>query len=207
MSRPAGARIRIVALGDSTTAGTPAFLSPLEAPPRGEGDEKSQYAYWMMKTHNDWEVLNRGVNGERSDQILARFGRDVLSEKPRFAIVLAGMNDIYQGFPVAFTERNLGEIYHNALKAKVTPIGCSVLPYNTLTARDSRMMRELNKWVETKCGELYAPFVDTNRAVADPGDPDRLAGSPDGLHPDVDGYKRMAEVISEAIENQIEGQT
>jgi len=28
-------RIRIVALGDSTTAGTPGFLSPLEAPPGG----------------------------------------------------------------------------------------------------------------------------------------------------------------------------
>ena len=30
--------IRIIALGDSTTAGTPAFLSPIEAPPDGRGD-------------------------------------------------------------------------------------------------------------------------------------------------------------------------
>ena len=51
-------------------AGTPrAFSSPLEAPPDGRGDETSQYAYWLIRAHPEWDVLNRGVNGERSDQI------------------------------------------------------------------------------------------------------------------------------------------
>ena len=36
--------ITIVALGDSTTAGTPAFKSPIEAPPNGSGNVESQYA-------------------------------------------------------------------------------------------------------------------------------------------------------------------
>jgi lysophospholipase L1-like esterase len=35
-------------------------------------------------------------------------------------------------------------------------------------------------------------FVDTRKAVAAEGQPDRLSGSPDGLHPDIDGYRRMA---------------
>src|SRR5438876_193409 len=64
--------VTIVALGDSTTAGTPGFKSPIEAPPDGRGNVESQYAYWLMKTHPDWRVLNRGVNGERTDQIHAR---------------------------------------------------------------------------------------------------------------------------------------
>ena len=64
--------ITIVALGDSTTAGTPGFQSPLEAPPNGAGNVESQYAYWLMRAHPEWQVLNRGVNGERSDQIRAR---------------------------------------------------------------------------------------------------------------------------------------
>ena len=75
----------IVALGDSTTAGTPAFKSPIEAPPDGAGNAESQYAYWLMQTHPDWRVLNRGVNGERSDQIRARFARDVIAERRRRA--------------------------------------------------------------------------------------------------------------------------
>src|SRR6188768_3985289 len=44
LTSPAGSMaqtIRIVALGDSTTAGTPAFKSPLESPPVGLGDETS----------------------------------------------------------------------------------------------------------------------------------------------------------------------
>ncbi len=76
-------RIRIVALGDSTTAGTPGFQSALEVPPDGRGDETSQYAYWLMRAHPDWEVLNRGVNGERSDEIAARLARDVIGLRRR----------------------------------------------------------------------------------------------------------------------------
>ena len=46
-------RVVVVAMGDSTTAGTPAYLSPREAPPNGRGDETSQYAYWLTKAHPD----------------------------------------------------------------------------------------------------------------------------------------------------------
>jgi len=68
--------VTIAAIGDSTTAGTPGFKSPLEAPPDGAGNVESQYAYWLMMRRPDWRVLNRGVNGERSDQIRLRFARD-----------------------------------------------------------------------------------------------------------------------------------
>ena len=73
-------RYKIVAIGDSTTAGTPGFKSPIEMPPEGQGDATSQFAYWLMQAHPEWTVLNRGVNGERSDQIRARFERDVVVE-------------------------------------------------------------------------------------------------------------------------------
>jgi lysophospholipase L1-like esterase len=42
--------------------------------------------------------------------------------------------------------------------------------------------------------------VDTRAAVADPADPDKLRASPDGLHPDIDGYRRMAEALEPAID-------
>ena len=74
--------ITIVALGDSTTAGTPSFKSPIEAPPNGSGNVESQYAHWLMQMHPDWQVLNRGINGERADQIGARFARDAAAATP-----------------------------------------------------------------------------------------------------------------------------
>jgi lysophospholipase L1-like esterase len=42
-------------------------------------------------------------------------------------------------------------------------------------------------------------FVDTRAAVAAAGDRDRLSGSPDGLHPDVDAYHRMADAIEPVL--------
>jgi len=75
--------ITIVALGDSTTAGTPGFRSPIEAPPNGSGNVESQYAHWLTSTHPEWLVLNRGVNGERSDEVRPSLSiADVLSNAP-----------------------------------------------------------------------------------------------------------------------------
>src|SRR6185436_5498799 len=99
--------ITIVALGDSTTAGTPGFQSPIEAPPDGSGDVESQYAYWLMQAHPDWRVLNRGVNGERSGQIRARFARDVIAADPAVVVIVAGVNDVYQGRTAESVEREL----------------------------------------------------------------------------------------------------
>src|SRR5437879_10043225 len=85
--------VTIVGLGDSTTAGTPGFRSPLEAPPRGDGNPESQYAHWMMQSHPEWTVLNRGLNGETSEELRARLPRDVVRVHPAYATDLAGRND------------------------------------------------------------------------------------------------------------------
>jgi acyl-CoA thioesterase-1 len=197
-----GKRVKIVCFGDSTTAGTPAFLSPIEAPPNGAGDEKSQYAYWMAKDHPGWNVLNKGVNGERTDQILARFQRDVAGEKPKWVIVLAGVNDIFQGFPMEFAEHNLADIYDRSAKIGTTSVICSVLPYNIMSPGQALARRELNEWIKTEARARSVPFVDTAAAVAKKGEPDKLAGTPDGLHPDVEGYRKMAQAISAVLEEQ-----
>ncbi len=115
-------KLRIVGVGDSTTAGTPGFLSPLEAPPNGEGNPESQYTYWMMRLHPDWVVLNRGINGQRSDEIRGRFQRDVMLEEPNFVIILAGVNDVYQGTRTETLKRNLLEMYELALSARIKPL-------------------------------------------------------------------------------------
>src|SRR5213594_1059422 len=104
-------RVTIVGLGDSTTAGTPGFRSPLEAPPNGEGNPESQYAFWMMRSHPDWIVLNRGVNGETAEEVRARLLRDALGARPAYVIVLAGVNVIFAGQRPETVERHLAAMY------------------------------------------------------------------------------------------------
>jgi lysophospholipase L1-like esterase len=197
--------IKIVGLGDSTTAGTPGFLSPIESPPDGAGDDKSQYEYWLMRGHRDWIVLNRGVNGERSDQVLGRFTRDVLEEQPAIVVVLAGVNDIYQGFVADFTIRNLSKMYSMAHGAGIAPVSCTILPYNTMGGKEMLLRKELNGWIESEATRLKIPFSDTAAAVSDPENSDRLAGSPDGFHPDVAGYRKMADAIGKTVEDHLAG--
>jgi lysophospholipase L1-like esterase len=50
-----------------------------------------------MKAHPDWEVVNQGINAQRSDVIAARFEEDVIAKKPAVVVIIAGVNDVYQG--------------------------------------------------------------------------------------------------------------
>ena len=195
----------IVALGDSTTAGTPLFKSPIEAPPDGEGNVESQYAYWLMKHQPDWQVLNRGVNGERTDQIAARFTRDVLGVDAAAVVIIAGVNDVYQGKSVGYVTQHLRQLYDSAFDAGLPVIAGSIVPYNTATIDQNGRMHDINAWIRHEASlDPRLHFVDTRAACAAPDDGDRLAGSPDGLHPDVDGYRRMAGVIEAGIVRALE---
>ena len=195
------AAVTIVALGDSTTAGTPGFKSPIEAPPNGSGIVESQYAYWLTKTHADWRVLNRGVNGERSDQIRARFARDVAGARPDVVVIVAGVNDIYQGRSAASVERELEAMYASAGAAKIVVVAGTIIPYNTAGVDENARMHAVNDWIRAyAAGHPEAVvFCDTRAAVAQPGQPDRLVSSPDGLHPSPQGYKLMADALDPSI--------
>lgn len=192
-------RIRIVALGDSTTAGTPFFRSPLESPPDGEGDVAAPFPSALAALRPDWEVLNRGVNGERADEIRARFERDVLGAKPRFAIILAGVNDVYQERDLKETEADLSWMYRRAAAAGIRPVAASVMPFTRATAEQSARLRELNAWISRAAAAEGYPFCDLHAAVAAKGNSDALSGSPDGLHPDRAAYRAAARALAAAI--------
>jgi len=200
MTSQKSATVKIVALGDSTTAGTPGFKSPLEAPPNGRGDETSQYAYWLMKAHPEWTVLNRGVNGERSDQIRARFERDVIQAAPGAVVIIAGVNDVYQGQTVDHVTEQLQAMYTRAAEARIPVLAGSIIPYNTATPEQNARMRQINDWIRRQAA---VAFVDTRSSVAASDNPDRLFESPDGLHPSPTGYRRMAEAIAAALERHL----
>lgn len=200
----AGALLTIVALGDSTTAGTPEFRSPIEAPPDGAGDAASQYAYWLMKIHPEWNVLNRGVNGERSDQIRGRFDRDVLQARPAAVVIIAGVNDIYQGRSAETVQRELERMYDAARTDRIPVVAGTIIPYNTATADQNARMHAVNDWIRSYAArQAHVVFCDTRSAVAAPGQPDRLVSSPDDLHPSVDGYRLMALALEPAIKTAL----
>jgi len=193
--------VRIVCLGDSTTAGTPLFKSPIEAPPDGEGDERSQFAYWLRHAHPEWQVTNCGVNGERSDQIAERFDRDVLAHHPQAVVIIAGVNDVYQGRAIDHVTAQLDAMYARARAAGIPVVAGTIVPYNTATADQNARMHAINEWIRRHADQNpgHVWFADTRLAAADPANIDRLSGSPDGLHPDIAGYRRIADALAPVI--------
>ena len=80
-------------------------------------------------------MLNRGINGERSDEIAARFGRDVVDERraaddaARFLVVIiAGVNDIYRGESAQTVQHHLQWMYESAETAGIPVVAGSILP-------------------------------------------------------------------------------
>jgi lysophospholipase L1-like esterase len=208
--------LTIVALGDSTTAGTPGFRSPVEAPPDGEGDVTSQFAWWLMRAEPAWRVLNRGVNGERTDEIATRFDRDVLAHAPDVLrggspapsaaegasrpylvlVLLAGVNDVYQGRDAATVQAQLLAMYTRARDAGIPVVACSIIPYDTATADQNARMHAVNAWIrETAASTPGMAYCDTRTAAARPDDINRLFDTADALHPTAAGYRRMADAL------------
>jgi lysophospholipase L1-like esterase len=193
-------QLTIVALGDSTTAGTPGFRSPVEAPPDGAGNVESQFAYWLEHRHPEWRILNRGVNGQRSDEIRLRFDHDVVAANPSAVIIIAGVNDVYQGRPAAWVQEQLAAMYATAHTHDIPVVAGTIIPYNTATAEQNTSMRVVNDWISRYVhSNPDVTFCDTRAAVALPTNSDRLASSPDDLHPSPDGYRLMALALEPAI--------
>ena len=191
--------LTIVALGDSTTAGTPFFRSPLEAPPNGAGDPDGFYGFWITKKEPTWNVLNYGINGQRTDEIRDRLAA-ALEQHPQYMIVLAGVNDIYQDQDLQEAAHNLAGMYRDIQRALCMPIAASVLPFDKATPKQAAKIRQLNTWIKQTADKFQIPFIDLNHVVADPANPDRLSASPDGLHPDIGTYRQMGLAVLKTIE-------
>ena len=150
-----------------------------------------------MQAHPDWQVLNRGVNGERSDQIRARFARDVgdseadgRGDHRRRQRRLSGTQRRRR------SNASSKRCTTPARAAKIAVVAGTHHPVQHGDARtQNARMHAVNDWIRGyaagHAGDVV--FCDTRAAVAAPGQPDRLVSSPDDLHPSPDGYKRMAD--------------
>ena len=66
-------------------------------------------------------------------------------------------------------------------------------------------MAKVNRWIRAYSREHKLLFCDTFSVLNDPKNPGNLAGTPDGLHPDVEGYRKMGEAIAEVLANGLPG--
>jgi len=152
-----------------------------------------------MKKKPQWQVLNYGINGQTTSQIRARF-LDALKLGPRYIIILGGVNDIYQNLPLKPLTDNLYWMYQQAQGKGVMPVAATVLPFDTATPEQAKAIDALNGWIKKASDKFRIPLADLNASVRDANDPHKLNGTPDGLHPDIGGYRKMGMDLVDAID-------
>jgi acyl-CoA thioesterase-1 len=185
---------RIVAFGDSLTTG---FQSPSEDNPGGEATPYGEFLQEMLR--DQAAVIVRGVNGELTDDLLMRLGRDVLARDPDVVVVLGGANDLGWGAKPELILRNLSTIYEKIRAKGALPVAVTV---PSMLGMDSMIpgRRALNKLIADHCRENDIPCVDLFTATSEP-DTGRLAArySNDGLHLSTEGYKLLAKLVYEIL--------
>lgn len=95
--------ITIVALGSSSTFGVGASSPAMSYPNRLAVELRA------LMRDTPVTVLNHGVNGETTADMLARFEDDVFAAKPDLVIWQVGSNDVLAGLPVGRAAALIGE--------------------------------------------------------------------------------------------------
>ncbi len=195
----------VATLGDSITAGAPRW-SPnpdLRAviAAHGELTRSSQWQYWAgAATDGAFRFRNCGVEGDRTDEIEARFahctaGADVV-------VVQGGTNDIAKGRTVASAAANIRDMVRRAQHAGLRALVTTVPPINTRYPRWAPEVRRLNALIVSLAREAGVPVIDFFGLLEDPTRPDRMPArlTDDGIHPTVDGYARLGRAAARQLE-------
>jgi len=120
----------IIAFGDSLTVG---YQSPTDDE---EFPQPVPYTTFLSKKVEELlrkraagfrvEFLNEGIVGELTDDMVDRFGHDVVGPRPDAVIILGGSNDLGWGMEPSSVAENLGGMYDEALNNGIRPVACTV---------------------------------------------------------------------------------
>ncbi|PTX18878.1 lysophospholipase L1-like esterase [Pontibacter mucosus] len=171
-------------------------------------------------------ILNKGVPGHNTRDLLQRVEQDVLAEQPDLVIMMVGTNDMVNSHKLV-DYREYKENYLTLIR-KIKARGAELVllappPVDTgyvLGRHDRRLYAEdLNVKVE-KAGAIVRAlaeennlhFIDLNTLFKATGSPNREAqsllineknlGKPDGIHPTKEGYELMAKTIYTYLEEK-----
>lgn len=150
--------------------------------------------------------LDRGISGQTTVQMLARFRSDVIDLKPQVVVILAGINDIARNNGPIELENVFGNIVSMCELAKFNGIRvvlCSVLPCDRFSWRPeikpAEAVAELNTMLRQYAAEHKIPYVDYHAAFDNGSGGLDARFSQDGCHPTLYGYTLMEPMVVEGI--------
>ncbi|KAB2851637.1 MAG: arylesterase [Hyphomicrobiaceae bacterium] len=171
--------VKIVALGDSLTAGF--RLRPSEAFP-------VQLAAALRKKGIEVEIVNAGVSGDTSRAGLERLDWAV-PEGTEAVIIELGANDALRGVDPAETRRSLDAIMRRLKSRGIEMLLAGMEAPRNLGPEYGRAFNAIYPELAQAHGSLLYPFFLKGVAL------DPKLNLPDGLHPTAEGVARIVERI------------
>ena len=157
-------------------------------------------------------LVGRGISGQVSSQMLARFRQDVLSLNPSIVVINGGTNDIAENngpYDEDITMDNIQSMTELALAHGIEVVLTSVLPcdefcWNPSVRNASEKIIHLNQRIKQYASSLphvhyldYYPSMTLDRTSLN------KAFTEDGVHPNSQGYDMMEVKLIEML-NQLQ---
>ncbi len=177
---PDAANMGIALIGDSTVAG---------AAGKKDVAASQEWSRWL-EGFLCCECYNRGVGGETTTDMLARFDTDITpiigggptAAAAKYCIIQGGINDIIASAALATIQSNILAMAASAVTSGAIPVLCTITPF---LAADSDPVKEavrvaFNDWVWTAGYHV----LDLATVVADPYRPSSLRRDSSGWYGD-----------------------
>lgn len=156
------------------------------------------------------EMANRGLPGDTTGGMLARYGAEMERFKPAAIIVMGGSNDVTFGGGDASARANIGAIVHQSQARGVTPILCTPPPKDIATARRDwaalmdygeaeRIMDGYAEWLRVFAKVFGIGLVDFRQYLSETRESVHDGIYVDGIHPNERGHELMAEFFCERV--------
>ena len=153
--------------------------------------------------------LDKGVSGENTEQMLARFKADIVDLNPKVVVIMGGTNDLAQGFTKEKTVEDIAAMAEMADAAGMKVVLCTITPCNhtysqlsnpnTKGAHIITLNGMLKEYADSK-GFAWCDYW-TALVGADGFAMDEQYWLYDDLHPNPDGYTLMEPIIKPIIDS------
>lgn len=152
------------------------------------------------------EAIPAGISGHKSNDMLARVDRDVISKKPQWMTLSCGVNDVWhgeRGVPLEDYKKNITEIVDKATAAgiKVVILTSTMIREDQPNAENQKLVA-YNDFLKSLAAERKLPLADLNAAMQA-----QVAATPhkgllltvDGVHMNAQGNVMMATGVLKAF--------
>lgn len=188
--------MRTVCLGDSFT--------------QGYGVKRNENWVFLLNMPCS-TFINKGVNGDTTGGMLARFCSDVVPEKPNYLFIAGGLNDLMAGLNEETPQANYYALAHQAYSHGIQPVICTCPPFDPAAARvgwpvltDFDLVKErylaLRSWLEKFARSFDLPYVDIygefEKVLSQYPKKDFYI---DGIHLTAAGHERITDIVSESL--------